>query len=126
MIAPLWLYIAAGLCALTWAIHTFVGGKETMPPLRASDLPAMAIYGNFLTWHIATILLALMVLACLAPLGRADLWPLALGVSVLSLMIALWSFALNFIARKHVFFMPQWILFLPIAITSFIGIRGAI
>ena len=53
-----WLWAAALVSAVSWGIHTFVGGGQIVPALFGSDLKKMPKYVLFFVWHIATITIA--------------------------------------------------------------------
>lgn len=89
--------VAALIAAVTWAVHTFAGGREVARPLLASDaLPPASKWLNYYCWHIATILLAAMALtfaaAAFGHMARdsaALMTILAASLSVLSAAVAL-------------------------------------
>ena len=53
--------LAALLCLLTFAVHTFVGGKYAARPLLAAhDFDRASRWLNYMTWHMVTVLLLVM------------------------------------------------------------------
>ncbi len=57
----IWLTAAAGVAIVTFAVHTFVGGRFAARPLLASDaLPKATVWLNYMCWHMVTVLLAIM------------------------------------------------------------------
>lgn len=118
-----WLMAASGLSLLTWAVHTFVGGPEIVPPLLKSDIPWAARMTHYYCWHLATLTLAAMVggfaYASWAP-GGLDVGWFVFGLSV---AFAAWSIALNGWKRpKPWWALPQWILFMAIAAVALPGL----
>jgi len=58
------LWAAAVASAVTFAVHTFIGGRYVARPLLADrSLPAVSKWLNYYCWHIATVLLAAMAAA---------------------------------------------------------------
>ena len=116
MLNPFWLWIAAAASLACWAIHTFVGGRKIVPPLRASDLPGMPKHVLVFVWHIVTILLFVMTagyaLAALYP----QAWMLAVQATVLNAAIAVLIMGVSVRFRMPFRDMPQWTLFLAIAV----------
>lgn len=111
-----WLLAASGLSAFTWAVHTFVGGPEVVPPLLSSSVPWVPRMTHFYCWHLVTITLAAMA----AGFGYAAFVPggLDVGWSVFGLAVAFaaWSLALNGWKRPRPWWaLPQWMLFVAVA-----------
>lgn len=64
---PLWFSAAAIISAVTFYVHTFVGGPRVAGPLLADDqLPKASKWLSYFCWHIATVLLATMTLSFIA------------------------------------------------------------
>lgn len=119
----IWLLAAALLSAVTWAIHTFVGGREIVPALLSGDVPWVPKMTHYYCWHIVTITLAVMsagfAWGALTPGGR-DVACLVFGLAV---AFALWSLALNGWTRpKPWWALPQWALFLAVSATAAPGL----
>lgn len=93
----LWFWAAAAMSAVTFLVHTFVGGQRVAKPLLADvSLPKASKWLNYYCWHLVTITLAAMAIAFAAvALGRVGaeigwmLGTLALLFSVLSVVVAL-------------------------------------
>lgn len=126
MIAPLWLYAAALLSGLILIVHLTLGQRDIVRPLLASALESEPKWANFFCWHAVTIAILGMILGSLAPLLRADLWPLALGVCAISGAMGIWSLALSLTAGRSPMLLPQWIIFLPIALAAYVGVKDLI
>lgn len=118
----LWIWLACGASTVTFLLHTFVGGPETVKPLLASDLGTVSKYTNYYCWHLVTLTLFAMsgfyLIAGLWP----SAWELSAAATLLAGSFALWSVSLNLIVRKHPLALPQWILFTPITIFGILGI----
>lgn len=60
----LWFGTAAVVAAVTFCVHTFIGGPRVAGPLLADvRLPKASKWLNYYCWHIVTILLAAMALS---------------------------------------------------------------
>ena len=65
--------IAAIMAFFTFVVHTFVGTRFAVAPLRAADehLPKATIWLNYLCWHIVTGALFILAITLFgAALGR--------------------------------------------------------
>ncbi len=117
-----WLVAAALAAFATFAIHTVVGGREIAGPLLAAHglarIPRLTVY---YCWHMVTILLLAMALA-LAWAARHANPPLV--VLVLLLAVAFTALSLGLVAAYRVspWHLPQWSLFLLIAVLSGLGL----
>ena len=117
------LFMAGIWCAITWAIHTFAGGRVVAKPLlAAADLQDTPKYTQFYCWHIVTIVLAGMagglVYAAFVP-GAADL---ALLVIALAFALGLWGLVLPRAVGQSFSQMPQGFLLLPIGLLGLAGL----
>jgi len=78
-------------------------------------MPDIPKYLNYYGWHIVSILLAAMAVC----FGYAALYPsgveLAVLMTVLSALLAVWSLVLILWKRQSFLAMPQWIFFSVIA-----------
>ena len=116
-------FLVAGIwCAITWGIHTFLGGRAVAEPLLAAgDLRDTPKYTQFYCWHIVTILLAAMagglIYAAFAP-GAEDL---ALLVAGLAIALAVWGLILPRAVGQSFGQMPQGWLLLPIGLLGLAG-----
>ncbi len=54
------LLAASAIAFLSFAVHTFVGGRYAARPLINSTLPAATIWLNYLCWHAVTVGLLLI------------------------------------------------------------------
>lgn len=56
------LWAGAGLSALTFAVHFFIGGRYVARPLLADQsLPRASKWLNYYCWHMVSVLLLFMV-----------------------------------------------------------------
>lgn len=109
------VYAAAGLSALWFAIHTFVGGRQVALIIRQdTHLDPMVRTVAWMVWHMVTVTLLFMagMFAAAGLLASRDL--LAAGTILAALIAAAGIFAPAFL--KHPFSsVPQGFLFVPIA-----------
>ena len=114
---PVWpLYVSAALSAVWFAVHTFVGGREIIPPLRAATNLAPDVRAVLrMVWHMVTLLLAVMAVIFLL----AALWTsrdLALAGTLLSAAFFLAGVVVIPLSGVSYAKAPQGWLFLPAAI----------
>jgi len=110
-----WLWISAAVALASWAIHTFVGGRQIVSPLLESNLPPMPKYVLYFVWHIATIVLLAFAAGYALAAISAPLWPLAVAATLLNAAIGLLILAVAATRRMAFRDMPQWTLFLLVA-----------
>lgn len=89
---------AAALSLITFAVHTFVGGRfAARPLLDAHDFHKASRWLNYFTWHMATVMLLVMT----AGFAWAATHPDALDVALLlTVMAALFSPLCIWVAAK--------------------------
>lgn len=121
----IWLFAASGLSALTLVVHIFGGGQSIARPILESDLAPEPMYASYYCWHMVTITIAFMVIAFILPALSIASFDLVWAASILALLFSLWSIGLTLWKKQAIKTLPQWILFLPIAITGFIGAAQA-
>lgn len=79
------LALAALVSAVTFYVHTFIGGPVVARPLLASAaLPPASKWLNYYTWHMATVLLAAMGAGFGWAAVRPDAHDLALFLTILA------------------------------------------
>ena len=85
---------AALVGAVTFYVHTFVGGRRVAAPLLADqNLPKESKWLNYYCWHIVTILIAMMAIGlALVAMGRASS-DLAWFIGISSLLLSVLSAA---------------------------------
>ncbi|MFK7861184.1 MAG: hypothetical protein AB8B64_20375 [Granulosicoccus sp.] len=118
-----WLLSSGILTTAIWGIHTFLGGPSIARPLlSATDLGAVPKWTQYYCWHLVTITLAAMAVG----LGYAAFVPeahdVALLISFLALLFALFGLLLPLRAGVTYAEMPQGFLFLPVAGLAFVGV----
>lgn len=117
-----WLVAAALAAFATFLIHTFVGGREIARPLLAArDLARVPRLTAYYCWHMVTILLLAMALA-LAWAARHPNPPLVALVLLLAVAFTALSLGLVVAYRVNPWHLPQWSLFLLVAVLSAIGL----
>lgn len=116
------LAAASALSALTWAVHTFVGGPEIATPLLNAEMPAVPKFTAYYCWHLVTLTLAAMAVgfgyAAFDPGG----WDVAVLATGLAASFAGWSLALVRWSGRHPLELPQWVLFLGIFAAALPGL----
>ncbi len=117
-----YLLLATGASALVCLMHIFGGGPQVVGPLLRSEMDDVPKYLNYYCWHLVTLTLGLMSIGyLLAALNPAETL-LALLMTLLALSFALWSLGLVLWKRQSLWEMPQWLLFLPIALFGSLGL----
>ncbi len=116
-------WVAAGLSALWFLVHTFVGGAEAAGPLLASDLPLEVRAPVWMTWHMVTGTLALMagLFALGMGQGRRDLIVAATGLAAVIAGAGLLAAPLTGAGYG---LLPQGWLFVPIVLAGLIALSG--
>lgn len=116
------LLVASGLLSLlTAAIHGVLGTREILRPVLDAPLGAVVrgtteTAWHLMTWHFAVLGVA-MVVAPWLPVDAAAAVAILTGASALGYAIAFLAF--GFVRFRDPWHMPQWVLFVPIAATSF-------
>ncbi len=120
-LTAIWIWLAFGTSAITFLLHTFVGGPDVAKPLLESDMATVPKYTNYYCWHLVTLTLFAMAGSFLVAAVWPSAWELSLLATALAAGFAIWSVLLNIIAKTSFLKLPQWILFTP---TSLFGILG--
>jgi hypothetical protein len=118
------LWTASALAALTWAVHTFIGGIHIARPLLAdTGLPKAAKWLAYYCWHLVTLML--LGMACLFALGAAGRASTAVmaGLAGFSLACSLLSVAVALKGGLRPWRLPSTLLF---ALTGAAGLAGAL
>ena len=105
-------WIAAGVAAVGFLIHSFVGSaKVVVPFLKARDLAPPSRWLMFLCWHAVTVLLAALVggfaWAAMSPEGG----DVGLGLTALVAALALLTLYVSLRARFNPLKVPPFVLF---------------
>ena len=85
---------AAVLSLITFAVHTFVGGRfAARPLLDAHDFDKASRWLNYMTWHMVTVLLLVMPIgygvAAVRP-GSADVAALLTLIAAILSPLSIW------------------------------------
>lgn len=89
---------AAVLSLITFAVHTFIGGRfAARPLLAAQDFSKASRWLNYFTWHMATVTLLVMTAGYAWAAFRSDAADL---VVLLTVMAALFSPLCVWVAMK--------------------------
>ena len=114
--------VAAVLSFLTTLIHLFAGGREiAVPLLESRDIQPVPKYTMYYAWHLVTIML--FVMAVTFGHSAIDQTQTVLAFYTTMLAISFMLLSLGFVVWKKQKFwqMPQWFLFLVIAIFGVAG-----
>jgi hypothetical protein len=86
------LWSAAMASAITFAVHTFIGGRVVARPLLADrSLPKPAKWLAYYAWHITTVLLAAMAVAYAWAAWSGQARDLAVAVTGLAAALSILS-----------------------------------
>ena len=115
-------WIAAALAALTFLVHTFVGGRFVARPLLEDrTLPKAAKWLSYYCWHVTTALIAALACAfaavALSP-SAAVATPILFGLGGLSAALSVLSAWVAFKGRIHPLRFPSTTLFALVAISG--------
>lgn len=119
------LFSAFVLAVLMAGIHVFLGGRLIARPLLESDLATLPRLTLYLCWHGVTIVLAGMALLYADGLfwrRRRDSVVLASGLAA-AFFVLICAVILAFGVSP--FDLPQWIVFGPMALCGWLGVRRA-
>ena len=88
-------------------------------------MKAVPKFTNYYCWHMVTLTLLAMSIAFLLAAVRPESFELGFLMSLLSFAFAAWNISLWIWARQRPLQMPQWILFIAMALLGMIGIVSA-
>ncbi|MBI2894641.1 MAG: hypothetical protein HYY06_13895 [Deltaproteobacteria bacterium] len=118
-----WLVAAAGVSLLTCAIHVFAGGPTVARPLLAAkDLEPVPMYTSYYCWHMVSIVLLAMPIGFGLGAFFEESRDLAVLMTALAAAFAAWSLILVAWKYRHPLRLPQWTLFVPIAVLGALGL----
>ena len=118
------LWAAAIMSVVTFAVHTFVGGPRVAAPLLAdTNLPKAAKWLNYYCWHITTIYTLLMGGAYAYVAMYPEKIELVIFLSILNVSFAVLSAIVAFKGNINPFRFPSTSLF---ATVSMLGIASMI
>ncbi len=118
----LFLWGAAASAAVTFAIHTFAGGKAVARPLLADEsLPIASKWLNYYCWHITTVVIAFLAamfvwLALTAPQAE-----IIIALSSLTTVLALLSAGVAVKAGVNPLQFPSTSLFAVISVFGWLA-----
>ncbi|MEM7546806.1 MAG: hypothetical protein AAF367_14840 [Pseudomonadota bacterium] len=115
--------LAAALSFITFLIHLFAGGPEVARPLlQSSDLAPVPKLTAYYCWHLVSITLAAMSVGFLIPAVSGTDRNMAIMWTAIAAGFAVWSGLLVIWKRQPPLHLPQWALFLPIAVCGIWGL----
>lgn len=110
------LWSAAVASAITFAVHTFIGGRFVARPLLADrSLPKAAKWLAYYCWHITTILLAAMAAAYGWAAWNGEARDLAIAITGLAALLSALSAGVALKGRINPLRFPSTSLFALIA-----------
>ncbi|MBL1240994.1 MAG: hypothetical protein COB13_004020 [OCS116 cluster bacterium] len=120
-----WNLAAFTVMALTVVAHAFGGGPEIWLPVYESSLPQVVRISMGLVWHGLTVLFIIMAALSLAAYLRPKL-SLGINLSLAPINLGFGGVALiyGFVSTGGVLVLPQWILFLPMAVFTFMALKA--
>lgn len=114
---PYTIGLAAAVSALTFYVHTFVGGKRVAAPLLDdTSLPFAAKWLGYYCWHVTTVLIAFIV-AGFVWLALHPHTPSLVFLGALTLALSILSAAVAIKAGIRPLQFPSTSLFAAIATT---------
>ncbi len=118
----IWLYVASGLTVLTLLAHLLGGGKSIARTVLESDLALEPKFASYYCWHMVSITIGFMAVAFILPAMSLAAVDLAWAATILASLFTIWSIGLTIWKKQRIVTLPQWIYFLPIATTGFLGV----
>ena len=116
------LWSAALSSAITFAVHTFIGGRFVARPLLADrSLPKPARWLAYYCWHITTVLLATMAASYGWAAWNGGQQDLAIATTGLAALLSALSIAVALKGRINPLRFPSTSLF---ALTACLGAAG--
>lgn len=115
-----WNLAAAAIMAITVVAHVFGGGPEIWLPVYESSLSEPVRITMGLVWHGLSILFAIMAGLSVVAFARPK-FSAGINLSLLPINFGLGGLALiyGFVSTGGVLVLPQWIIFLPMALITY-------
>ena len=122
-----WNLAALAIMALTVVAHAFGGGPEIWEPVFASGLNETVRISMGLVWHGLTGLFIVMTALGAVAYFKPDLSAgINLSMVLTNLTFGLLALIYGYVSTGNVWVLPQWILFLPMAIFTFLALKTAL
>lgn len=121
--SDLFLWAAAALSGIWWAVHTFIGGREVAAPLKSSDLPVIVRATAWLCWHLVTAVLAILTLL-FAGAALFDMPGMTLAATLLVAGISVAGVLAAPALSVSYKVLPQGWLFVPVAALGALAVVG--
>ncbi|WLT31863.1 hypothetical protein [Geothrix sp. PMB-07] len=120
---PSFHWAAAAMSAVTFCVHTFVGGPRVAGPLLAdTQLPRASKWLNYYCWHITTVFTFAMGLGFAHVAGHPDRPELAVFLTPLTAALSILSAAVALKGGIHPLRFPSTSLFAAVALLGFLGL----
>lgn len=111
------LWSAAVMSAVTFAVHTFIGGPRVAAPLLADRrLPKASKWLNYYCWHVTTLYTFAMGIAFAYAAGAAHSGALVIFISALNACLSVLSAAVALKGRINPLWFPSTSLFAAVAV----------
>jgi len=118
-----YLVAASAASFSTFAIHTWIGGPITVPPLlNSKDMHDVPKYTNYYCWHLVTVTLFVMGLAFAWGASHAGGADVAWFAFLLATSFLLWNLVLIVWKQQNFMQMLQWLLFAIISGLALFGL----
>lgn len=120
-----WNLAAFAVMALTVVAHAFGGGPEIWVPVYESNLPEAVRITMGLVWHGLTVIFIIMAVLSLIAFVQPEL-SAGINLSLMPINLGIGGLALvyGFMSTGGVLLLPQWILFLPMAVFCYMAFRA--
>lgn len=121
-----WNLAGFSVMALTVVAHVFGGGPEIWVPVYESTLSETVRITMGLVWHGLSVLFVIMAGLSLVAYFKPQLGA-GINVSLAPINLGLGGLALiyGFASTGSLLVLPQWILFLPMAVFGFMAFKAA-
>ncbi len=106
--------LAAVFSLFTWAVHTFLGGREIARPLLQSTMRPIPKLTNYYCWHLVTLTLLAMTGGFAYAAILSDGSDLGFFLALVAAAFCIWSLVLIVWKKRRPLELPQWLLFLSV------------
>jgi hypothetical protein len=113
-------YAAAGLMAATFVLHIYIGQKQVLPALNATDMVPQLLTLTLVLWHAVSVTLAVFAVALWHLSGHTN--P-ALEATLAAVQIGFAALFLYYGATRlgTIWLLPQWVIFLVLPLLTRLG-----
>ena len=116
------LWAAAIMSIVTFAVHTFIGGPVVAAPLlKNTDLPKASKWLNYYTWHVTTVFTFTMGGAYVYVALNPDRPELVVFLTMVTAALSILSAAVALKGNINPFRFPSTSLFATVSVLGLIG-----